>query len=119
LNLAFQKSVSDSGGLYTSVKNTNATFGVRRQLVGHWEASLQGGAARADSSLFQLANGRTDALIGGIAFSRSLSRGSVFHISYDTTHELSKGTLPISATFDRNQVTIGIDYPLKAIPLGR
>jgi hypothetical protein len=119
LDLSLQRSVSDSGGVYTSVINTNATFGIRRRLVGRWEANCYGGAARADNSLFQLGNERTDALTGGIDFSRRLSRGSVFHISYDTTHQLTKGTLPISATFDRNQVTIGIDYRLKAIPLGR
>jgi hypothetical protein len=40
-------------------------------------------------------------------------------MSYATLHQLSKGTLPIFAAFDRNQVTIGIDYKIKAIPLGR
>jgi hypothetical protein len=43
----------------------------------------------------------------------------VFHISYDTFHQLSKGTLPVSANFDRNQVTIGFDCRLKAISLAR
>jgi hypothetical protein len=119
LDLSFQRSVSGSAGLYTSVINTNATFGVRRRLVGSWEADLLGGAARADASLFQLANGRTDALTGGIDISRPFSRGSVFRISYNTTHQLSKSTLPIFADFDRNQVAVGIDYQLKAIPFGR
>jgi hypothetical protein len=119
LNLSLQRFVSDGGGLYTSVKLTNATFGVRRRLVGRWEANCQGGAARADTSLLQFASGRTDALIGVFGLDRPLSRGSVLHISYDTTHQLSKGTLPISSTFDRNRVTIGIDYRLKAISLGR
>jgi hypothetical protein len=119
LNLSFQRSVSNSGGLYTSVINTNATFGLRRRLVGQWEADLRGGAARADASLFQLANGRTDGLMGGINISRPFSHGSVFHISYDTWHQLSKGSLPISATFDRNQVSAGIDYQFKAFRLGR
>jgi hypothetical protein len=119
LDVSFQRSVSDSGGLYTSVINSNATFGVRRRLVGHWEADWHGGAARVDASLFQLANGRIDALIGGIDINRPFSHGSVFHISYNTTHQLSKGTLPISADFDRNQVAVGIDYRFKAFPLGR
>jgi hypothetical protein len=119
LNLSFQRSVSDGGGLYTSVIYTNATFGVRRQLVGRWEANWQGGAARADTSLFQFASGRTDAVTGLFGFDRPLSRGSVFRISYDTAHQLSKGKLPISAAFDRNRVTVGIDYQLKAISLGR
>jgi hypothetical protein len=88
-------------------------------LVGHWEAGLQGGAVRADASLFKLANGRTDALIGGINISRPFLHGSVFRISYNTTHQLSRGTLPISADFDRNQVAVGIDYLFKAFPLGR
>jgi hypothetical protein len=43
----------------------------------------------------------------------------VFRISYDTTHQLSKGNLLISAPFDRNRVTVGIDFQLKAISLGR
>jgi hypothetical protein len=88
-------------------------------LVGRWEANLQGGAARADTSLLQFTSARTDALTGAFGLDRPLSRGSVFHISYDTAHQLSKGTLPISSNFDRNRVTIGIDYRLKAIPLGR
>jgi hypothetical protein len=88
-------------------------------LVGRWEANLQGGAARADTSLLKLTSARTDALTGAFGLDRPLLRGSVFHVSYDTTHQLSKGTLPISANFDRNQVTVGIDYRLKAIALGR
>jgi hypothetical protein len=119
LDLSLQRSVSGTGGLYTSVIYTNATFGVRRRLVGHWEADLHGGAAREDPTLFQFANGRIDGLTGGIDISRPISHGSVFHISYDTWHQLSKGTLPISATFDRNQVSAGIDYQFKAFRLGR
>jgi hypothetical protein len=88
-------------------------------LVGHWEADLQGDAVRADASLFQRANGRTDALIGRINISRPFLHGSLFHISYITTHQLSKGILPISADFDRNQVAVGVDYLFKAFPLGR
>jgi hypothetical protein len=119
LNLALQRSVSDGGGIYTSVINNYATFGVRRRLGGRWEAGISGGAARADTSLFQLANNRTDSLTGGIDFSRPLREGSIFHISYNTFHQLSKGALPISTDFDRNQVTIGVDFQLKAIPIGR
>jgi hypothetical protein len=119
LDLSFQRSVSDGGGLYTSAISTSATFGLRRRLVGHWEVDCHGGAARADASLFHLANGRTDALTGRINISRRFSHGSVFHISYDSTHQLSKGTLPISADFDRNQVAAGIDYQFKAFSLAR
>ena len=119
LDVSAQRTVASGNGLYTLVKSTTASFGVRRRLVGRWEANLQGGAARADTSLLQFASGRTDGLTGVFGLNRPLSRGSVFHISYDTAHQLSKGTLPISSTFDRNRVAIGIDYQLKAIPLGR
>jgi hypothetical protein len=119
LDLSVQKNLSDSGGLYALVKWTTASFGVRRRLVGRWEADWRGGASRADTSLLQFAIGRTDALTGVFGLDHPLSRGSVFRISYDTTHQLSKGILPISGTFDRNLVTIGIDYQLKAISLGR
>ena len=119
MTVSFQRSVSDGGGLYTSVINTNANFGVRRRLVGRWEANWHGGAARADASLFKLAHGWTDALTGGIDISRPVRGDSVFHLSYETTHELSKGALPIAADFDRNQVTIGFDYRLKTLSLGR
>jgi hypothetical protein len=119
LDLSFQRSISGTGGLYTSAIYSDATFGVRRRLVGHWEADLQGDAVRADASLFQRANGRTDALIGRINISRPFLHGSLFHISYTTTHQLSKGILPISADFDRNQVAVGVDYLFKAFPLGR
>lgn len=119
VDLSFQRSVSDSGGLYTFVMDSFATLGVRQRLVGKWEADLYGGAARADASLFKSVNGRTDALIGGINLNRPFLHGSVFRISYDTTHQLSKGTLPIAANFDRNQVAAGIDYQFGAFHLGR
>jgi hypothetical protein len=119
LDLSVQRIVTDSAGLYTLVKWTTASFGVRRRLVGRWEGNWQGGAARADTSLLQLASGRTDVLLGRLALERPLSRGATLHVSYENRHQLSKGTLPISGTFDRNLVTIGIDYRLKAIPLGR
>jgi len=41
------------------------------------------------------------------------------HISYDTTHQVSKGTLPISSDYDRNQVSIGFDFRVKALPWGQ
>jgi hypothetical protein len=119
LDLSFQRSVSGSGGLYTSVISTNAAFAVRRRLARSWEADLNGGAAEQDASLFRLANGKTDGLFAGINISRPLPHGAVFHISYVTWHQLSKGTLPIYSNFDRNQVAVGINYQLKALPLGR
>jgi hypothetical protein len=119
LVLSFHRAVSGSGGLYTSVLSTNATFGVRRRLVGHWEADFHGGAAQQDASLFKLANARTDGLIGGLNISRPFSHGSVFHISYENMHQLTKGNLPISANFDRDQIAVGIDYQFKALSLGR
>jgi len=119
LDLSVQRSISDGGGLYASVIDNTATFGVRRQLVGHWEAGLHGGVAQADPSLFQNANGRTDALTASIGIERPFSHGAVFRISYVTWHQLSHGTLPNAANYDRDQVTVGIDYQLKAIPFGR
>ncbi|MGO8791853.1 MAG: hypothetical protein ACLQVL_31320 [Terriglobia bacterium] len=119
LNLSLQRSVSDGGGVYTSIVDTHADFGVRRQLVGRWEADLSGGATQGEVSLLPSSYGKLDAVTGGIQFIRPLRGNSRLYISYDTIHQLSKGTLPILADFDRNQVTIGIDYQLKAIPLGR
>ena len=87
--------------------------------MGHWETDLHGGASRSDASLFQNVNGKIDTLVGGIVFSRPLGGGAVFHASYDTIHQLSKGTLPVSASLDRNQVAIGFDYQFKPLPLGR
>jgi len=79
---------------------------------------LQGGAARADTSLLQFASGRTDALTGIFGLDRPLSRDATLRVSYETMHQLSRGA-QVSANFDRNQVTISFDYQLKAIPLGR
>jgi hypothetical protein len=118
LTLSVQRTVTDGGGVYTLVKNTGSDFGVRRRLVGRWEATVHVGVARANTALFQLASGRTDALIGGVRLDRPLSGGATLHVSYDTAHETSSGALPYLADFDRNQVAIGIDYRFKAIPLG-
>jgi hypothetical protein len=118
-DLSVQRSITGGGGLYTEVIGTSANFGVRRRLLGRWEVAIRGGATRADATLFQIAHQRTDALTGGIDFSRPLRGGSTLRISYETMHQLSKGALPISADFDRNMVTISFDFRLKAIPLGR
>jgi hypothetical protein len=119
LELSAQRTVTDGGGLYTLVKSTALDFGVRRRLVGRWEANVHIGAERADAALFQFASGRTNALIGGFGLVRPLWGGATFHASYETAHELSTGTLPSLANFDRNRVTIGVDYRFKAISLGR
>jgi hypothetical protein len=119
LTFSVQRAVSDGGGLYASVISTAAMFGVRRKLVGHWEAGLHGGVGRERSLTSQVANYKTDFLMGGVDFSRPLRNGSVFRISYDTMHELYKGTLPVFYGFDTNQVSIGFDFRLKTIPLAR
>jgi hypothetical protein len=119
LSLSAQRTVSDGGGTYTLVKNTSLDLGVRRQLMGRWEAAVHIGAARANTSLFQLASGTTNALTGGVRLDRPLSWGATLHASYETAHETSSGDLPYLAKFDRNRVAIGIDYRFKTIPLGR
>jgi hypothetical protein len=118
-DLSFQRAVSSGAGLYASAINNVATFGVRRRLVGRWEAALQGGAARIDTSLFQLSNEKTDALSGGININRPVVRGSVFHVSYFTWHQKSSGNLPNPYNLGRDQVAVSIDYQFKALPLGR
>jgi len=119
LTFAVQRNVSDGGGLYTSVITTSANFGVRRQLVGRWEADLHGGAARGDTQLTAAATENTNVVIAGIDFRRPILSGSVLHIAYATMHELNKGTLPVFEGFDRNQVSIGFDFQVKAAALGQ
>jgi hypothetical protein len=118
LDVSVQRSTSDSGGLYTLVENTTATFGVRRRLVGRWEANLRGGATRIDTSLLQLGSGTAESLLGGIDLVRPFANGTRFHVSYQNIHQLTSGTVPIAANYDRDVVTVGFDFQLKAIPLG-
>jgi hypothetical protein len=117
LDLSARRTVADGNGLYTLVKNTTAGLGLRRRLMGRWEANWHGDIARAEGS--QFASERTDALSGVFGLNRPLSSGAMLRVSYETVHQLSRGTLAIWENFDRNQVTISIDYKLKAIPLGR
>jgi hypothetical protein len=119
LQLSCQRAVTSGGGWYTSAISTNATLAVRRRLAGQWQGDLHAGAAELDASLFKFANGKTDGLYGGVNIRRPLPHGAAFHIAFESWHQLSKGTLPIFANFDRNQVSVGIDYRLKALPLGR
>jgi hypothetical protein len=119
LDLSVQRTVTDGDGVYTLVKNTSLEFGARRQLRGRWEATVHIGAARADASLFQLASGTANALIGGVRLDRPLSGGATLRASYETAHGTNGGALPFLANFDRNRVTIGVDYRFKAVPLGR
>lgn len=118
LNLSLQRMVTDGGGFYTSVMSTNATLGVRRRLGGKWEVDLHAGGSQIDTALL-LTNEKTDAMIGGIDLTHPLRGGSSLHFAYDSIHELSEGSLPVLANFDRNEVTIGFDFTLKTIPLGQ
>ncbi len=118
INLSVQRRASDSGGLYGQVEYTSALFGVRRRLVGHWQANLSGGANRIQTTASQFANGRTDSLQGSFELDRTLGNNTSLRISYENAHQLSSGTLPISANSDLNVVTLGIDFRLKAIPIG-
>jgi hypothetical protein len=100
------------------VESTSVTFGVRRRLVGHWEAGLHGGATRLETSLLHLGTGTADALQGGVDLTRPFANGATFHVSYLSAHQLTSGTVPFGANYDRDMVTVGIDFRLKAISLG-
>jgi len=119
LNLAFQRSVTDGGGLYTDVINTYATFGARRRLVGRWEASCSGGAEQAETPILKISNETTRALMVTAGVSRPIRGNAALSLSYTTTHEMNKGNLPFFVGFDSNYVTLGFNYQLKTIPLGR
>jgi len=120
LDLSIVRSVTDGSGLYPSVVSTRVFCGARRRLVGPWEAGLRVDAAREQTSFFRFVNGRIDGLIGGVTISRPLlTKGSEFHISYDSMHQLSNGILPSTANFDRNQFAVGFDYQVKRFSLGR
>lgn len=117
LNLAVQRSVSDGGGLYTSVINTSASLGVRHRLLGRWEANWQASAGESDTSLL-LVTDKTKAVFGTITFSRPVG-GTTLRVSYSTAHQLVRGLSPFQPNIDRNLVTIGFDFRLKTIPLGK
>ena len=119
LTVSFQRSVSDGGGLYATVINNSAMFGVRRRLVGRWETGVHGGVGRARDLVLQADNNKTDYLIAGIDFRRPVRNGSELRISYDSMHETYKGGVTSFYGFDRNQVSVTFDFRLKAISLGQ
>ena len=120
LDLSAMRSVTDGGGLYSSVVDTRVFFGARRRLAGRWEARLHADAAREDTSLFRSVNGRIEGLIGGVTISRPLlGQGATLRFSYDSMHQLNNGLLPSAVNFDRNQFAVGFDYQLKSFGLGR
>ncbi len=120
LTVSFQRSASDAGGLYATVISNTAMFGARRRLVGLWQTGLHGGVGQVHDLVSQGAtNYKTDYLVVGIDFRRPIRNRSDFHISYDTMHEMYKGALPAFYGFDRNQVTVGVDFQLKGISLGQ
>lgn len=118
VNVSILRVTSDSGGLYTLVENTTATFGVRRRLVGLWEANLRGGTTRINTSLLQLGNGAAESILGGVDLVRPFSNGTTFYVSYQSNHQTTSGTVPFATNYDRDFVTVGVDFRLKAIPLG-
>ena len=118
-DISFDRSVTDSRGLYTSVINTNVGLGVRRHIIGRWDGNLHANAYRVSAALFQQSTGATNAVTAGIDFTRPVRERSKLRISYDCIHQMSSGNLPYFQSFDRNEVTIGIDFQVKAISLGQ
>lgn len=119
LDLSGERILTDGGGLLTYTTSTNANIGVRQQVVGRWEALVQVGAARTDALLGQYSGARLDSLRGSLIVQRPLFQGLTMRLGYEAEHQVSKGSLPLGAAFDRNRVTCSIDYQLKAIQLGR
>lgn len=118
-DISFDRSVTDSGGLYTSVISTDLSFGVRRRLIGRWNGTLRGNLYRINADLFQAATGVTDAATAGVLISRPLGDRTRFHIAYDTFHQLSSGNVSYFQTFDRNQISVGFDFVVKGASLGQ
>jgi len=112
---SLQRSVADGGGLFPSIVDTSANFAARRRLTGRWEVDVHAGLGRADTSLLLPVGDRTQTFDGGITFTRPMVRDSVLHLAYESTHQLTQGTLPMGFNFDRNQVTIGFDFGLSTL----
>ncbi len=117
VDLSVQRRVSDSGGVYGQVEYNTAMVGLRRRLVGLWEADLRASGSRITTEEPQIGSGRAEAIQGEFDVARSFGKNSSVRISYINSHQLTSGTLPFGQNFDLNLVTLAIDFRLKPIPI--
>ncbi len=118
LDLTVQRRITDSGGLYGQVEYTSAAIGVRRRLVGRWEADLRATSTRINTDEAQLGTGRAEAIVGEFDLARQIARDATFRVSYENYHQVTSGSVPISERYDLNLVTVEIDFRLKSIAIG-
>lgn len=112
-----QRVVSDGGGLLPFVTSSVVSVGGRRRF-GQWNAAFNISAAR-NNWIAPAANAYDlTAYTGSLRLTHRLSRDFTFTSNYEYIHQGSSGSLPVGGDFQRNRITAGITWQLRAIPLG-
>lgn len=120
LQISAQRIVTDSGGLLVgAVSNSEVAVNVRRRLARSWHANWNLGVANSkvlDSGIW---SGEIQSRNSGIALEHSLTENLTARLRYNFVHQRSAGSMALANALDRNRVSFGISWQLRAIALGR
>jgi hypothetical protein len=120
LNLTAQRSVTNGGGLLTSVTSSTVGIGARRKLHRGWDTSFYLTFASTDSlTLPSLPRNQVSSETFTVALDHPLSATVNAQLSYTFTHQSNVALLPVAATFDRSRVSLSFTYRAKSISLSR
>lgn len=111
--------LADGGGALSVVESTTVGGGLRHQVVGRCDGSLQAGWAR-NSALDALSGaGTLNEASASADLARPLRGNMIWHLQYDFVRQLASAGAPGLEQFHRTRIATGLSWRFGAHPLGR
>lgn len=119
LQLSAGRSVTDGGGLLTTVASTYAKLGLNRRLIRRWTAGCNVIGSESKTLNYGTAGGKLNGLDGTVSLDHPLSEQLDARLSYTFTRQYATGLVPFGADLNHSVVSLSISYQLRKIPVGR
>lgn len=117
LRFSAQRTVTDGGGLLTSVTSSIVDMGLRRRLTRRWDAVWDLNGARTDALNLRFAGSSVNSWSAAFGLERALSESLTARLAYNMIQQRTRRRAPLFPTFDRNWISFGVAYQFKRIPV--
>ncbi len=113
-----QRIVADGGGFFSYVISTSVNAAVRQQLPvsSLWEVTLAFQAAKNEAFSAESTNLNLVGQSASVELEHPLGERIITRFRYNFTHQNASQGGPTGADFDRNRISLGINYQWSAAP---
>ena len=113
-----QRIVADGGGYFSYVISTSVNAAVRQELPfpGRWNATVGFEAANNDAFSAETNNINLTGQSASFELQRPFGERIITQVNYNFTHQSGSQALPAGVEFNRNRISIGINYQWNATP---